>query len=37
MKSYHWITIVVIVVVAYFAGANGWLMKAKSAVTSAGA
>lgn len=31
MKSYHWITIVVIVALAYYAGMKGWLAKAKAA------
>jgi hypothetical protein len=35
MKSYHWITMLVIVAVAYYAGMKGWLTKAKSAVSSA--
>jgi len=35
MKSYHWITMLVIAAVAYYAGMKGWASKAKSAVTGA--
>jgi len=35
MKSYHWVTMVVIIAVAYYAGMKGWLNKAKEAVQGA--
>ena len=31
MKSYHWLTLVVVIVVAYYAGMKGWLGKARNA------
>lgn len=35
MKAYHWIGTVVIILLAYYAGSQGWLGKAKDAVTGA--
>lgn len=33
MKLPHWIGLVVVIALAYYAGMNGWLGKAKAAVT----